>query len=268
MNSRNRKIVFFDVDGTIIDSPTHQIPDSTAEAIRRLRANGHLAFLNTGRTLASIEKRIQDIGFDGYVCGCGTHIYYEGETLYASSIPHEKCVDIIYTLRRLGIPTFFEAEEAVYYDSRCMSPELGRSVSNFHNVGSRVCDFPDRPEESGVVFDKFFCLLRPDSDEAALRAYAGSDYTVTPQGPGNLEIVPAGRSKAEGIRFLQEKFGIPDGDCYAIGDSENDLPMLKAVPNSIAMGVCAEAILPYCSYRTGKVLEDGIRQALEHYKLI
>ena len=56
MNSKNRKIVFFDIDGTIVDGATHTIPESTVEAIRRLRANGHLAFLNTGRTMASIER--------------------------------------------------------------------------------------------------------------------------------------------------------------------------------------------------------------------
>lgn len=268
MNSNERKIVFFDVDGTILDGPTHTIPESTTEAIRQLRANGHLAFLNTGRTLASIEKQIRDIGFDGYVCGCGTHIYYKGETLYSRSISHQKCVEIIYELRRLGIPTFFEAQDAVYYDSRCMSPELGQSVSNFQNVGSAVSDFPEKPEETDIVFDKFFCMVRENDDVEGLRAYINGDFTATPQGPRYLEMVPAGSDKAEGIRFLQKMFGIPDDNCYAIGDSENDLAMLKAVPHAIAMGVCAPAILPYCSYQTDKVLEDGIYKALKHYGLI
>ena len=39
MNSKDRKIVFFDIDGTIVDGATHTIPESTVEAIRRLRAN-------------------------------------------------------------------------------------------------------------------------------------------------------------------------------------------------------------------------------------
>ena len=76
MENKDRKIVFFDIDGTLIDGPTHQIPQSAVEAIRKLRENGHLAFINTGRTLVSIEPRIREIGFDGLVCGCGTHIYY------------------------------------------------------------------------------------------------------------------------------------------------------------------------------------------------
>lgn len=72
MENKDRKIVFFDIDGTLVDGPTHQIPQSAVEAIRKLRENGHLAFINTGRTLVSIEPRIREIGFDGLVCGCGT----------------------------------------------------------------------------------------------------------------------------------------------------------------------------------------------------
>lgn len=59
MENKDRKIVFFDIDGTLVDGPTHQIPQSAVEAIRKLRENGHLAFINTGRTLVSIEPRIQ-----------------------------------------------------------------------------------------------------------------------------------------------------------------------------------------------------------------
>ena len=45
----DKKIVFFDIDGTLVDEKTHDIPESTRKAIRELRANGHLAFINTGR---------------------------------------------------------------------------------------------------------------------------------------------------------------------------------------------------------------------------
>ena len=56
-------------------------------------------------------------------------------------------------------------------------------------------------------------------------------------------------------------------NAYAIGDSMNDLPMLEAVPNSIAMGG-AEKIYPYVSYITSPIEEDGIKNALLHFNLI
>ena len=57
-------------------------------------------------------------------------------------------------------------------------------------------------------------------------------------------------------------------NCFAVGDSENDLDMLKVVKNSIAMGNAKEEILPYCSYVTKGIEEDGIHYALKHYGII
>lgn len=266
----NRKMVFFDIDGTILDGPTHQIPESTVRAIRRLRQNGHLAFINTGRTLVSIEQQIRDIGFDGYVCGCGSRVYYQGELLFSSEIPHKKCLEIMEKLRECRIAAFCESPDAVYYDgnSPVKNRELEQSKEDFKRVGILMKPFPEESEDENATFDKFFCLMTEESDAEKLLEFVKDDFYGTPQGKMYLEFVQNGRSKAEGIRLLQEKLDIPPENCYAIGDSENDLSMLKAVPNSIAMGVCSPEILPYCSYRTAAVMEDGIEKALQHFGLI
>ena len=43
-----------------------------------------------------------------------------------------------------------------------------------------------------------------------------------------------------------------------IGDSQNDLPMLTHVPNSIAMGNSEPEVMKACSYVTSPVDQDGI----------
>lgn len=265
-----RKIVFFDIDGTLLDNATHRVPESAREAIRRLRENGHLAFINSGRTLNSIHEGIQSIGFDGMVCGCGTHIYCGDRTLFSHSIPHEKCVEIIKKLRELKITAFFESPEHVWFDGQhpVKNPEAERSKVLFSNNGSDVKDFPENLEDSGLTFDKFYCLLTDESDEKGLEDYIRGEFVATPQGEGRLEVVPEGCTKAEGIRILQKEFGIRTENCYAIGDGENDIPMLRAVANGIAMGECSEKILPWCVWQTSRVSEDGIRKALEHFGLI
>ena len=86
----NRKLIFFDIDGTIIPEDTGVIPESTKEAIKKAKENGHLVFINTGRTFSGITQPIFDLEFNGYVCGCGTHIYFDGKKIYSSVIPKEK----------------------------------------------------------------------------------------------------------------------------------------------------------------------------------
>ena len=41
-------VIFFDIDGTIIDERTHTIPESTIRAVEQLRKNGHTPIINTG----------------------------------------------------------------------------------------------------------------------------------------------------------------------------------------------------------------------------
>jgi hydroxymethylpyrimidine pyrophosphatase-like HAD family hydrolase len=76
-----RKIVFFDIDGTIWNVH-NEIPESTAEAIKRLRENGNLVFINTGRTRGYLRRpNLFALGFDGIISGAGTMIEYCSDSI-------------------------------------------------------------------------------------------------------------------------------------------------------------------------------------------
>ena len=100
----SRKIVFFDIDGTLWDFHM-RIPESTREAIKRLRGAGNLAFINSGRTRAFINsEKLLSLGFDGIVSGCGTMIEWNAggrsigvkicpdDVLYYHRLPREICI--------------------------------------------------------------------------------------------------------------------------------------------------------------------------------
>lgn len=57
----DKKIIFFDIDGTLIDEKTDIIPDSTKEALKKAKENGHLIFINTGRPISEINTRIKEL---------------------------------------------------------------------------------------------------------------------------------------------------------------------------------------------------------------
>ena len=40
------KAIFFDIDGTLIGNGTHTLAESTREAIRGARSNGHICIVN------------------------------------------------------------------------------------------------------------------------------------------------------------------------------------------------------------------------------
>ena len=87
----NRKLLFFDIDKTLLTPYPWTVPDSAKQALKEARYNGHLLFINSGRTYTMIPEIIKEMGFDGYVCGCGSQIYMNEELLFSSSIPNPLC---------------------------------------------------------------------------------------------------------------------------------------------------------------------------------
>lgn len=59
------KLLFFDIDGTLMSEKTGLIPKSAKRAIKKAQEAGHLVFINTGRPRSTIEDKILNLGLDG-----------------------------------------------------------------------------------------------------------------------------------------------------------------------------------------------------------
>ena len=57
------KIIFFDIDGTLLDPATERISPKTKEALALLKEKGILRCVATGRPKVSLPD-FSDIGFD------------------------------------------------------------------------------------------------------------------------------------------------------------------------------------------------------------
>ncbi|MGI6070187.1 MAG: HAD family hydrolase [Blautia sp.] len=261
----SKKMIFFDVDGTITQDITFRIPDSTPVALQKAHENGHLLFVNTGRTFCAVDKAVRALPFDGFVTGCGTYIYYHGQQILANPLPGELCREIVQYLRQWKIPVFYEGNDDLYFDPENPTPQWKYDLylKNYKKDSFTHIDL-----ETSFVFDKFMLYPTDDSDMEAFLQYAEGKFTVIDRGSRMYEIIQAPFSKATGIQFLIDRLGIPLEDCYVIGDSTNDLPMLTYVPGSIAMGNSMKEILPYCSYQTTDIMDDGIYHALAHFGMI
>lgn len=76
-----KKIIFFDVDGTLYTNELGGITDNVKKAIAATRALGHLCFVASGRPYGYIADNVKDIGFDGYVLANGANIKYQNHDL-------------------------------------------------------------------------------------------------------------------------------------------------------------------------------------------
>lgn len=261
-----RSVIFFDIDGTLISEDVHRIiPESTREALALTRKKGNLTFINTGRTEFNVSSTIRELGFDGLICGCGTYIEFGGEVVLYNKLEQAFCRKIADINRKCGVIPVYEHKDGYFFDDKApSSPEIDDFLVSF--VEERI-PIDGRVEDEDFGFNKFIIWDTEGADMEMFRREISKYFTIIDRGGDLYEIVPLGFSKATAIDLILRRLDIPLERAYAIGDSNNDLPMLRAVPNSIAMGG-AEMIYPYVSYITTTLLDDGIYNALKHFDLI
>jgi len=258
-------IIFFDIDGTLLSEKTFTVPDSAKEAIRKTQENGHLVFINTGRPILEIDDCIQELNFDGYVCGCGTYIEFKNKELFHRSLGVSLCKQIVSKLRKYHIDAILEGKNGVYYDIDICSEEVLRIKARHTKVGFYKGQTFD---DSDINFDKLVIWTNEASDFDAFHNEFESTLEFIHRGENFYELVPLEFSKASGIKYLIHHLDIPHENTYAIGDSTNDLSMLEYVKNSIAMGNSHPLLFDLVSFVTKDIEEDGIEYALKHYNII
>ena len=192
-----QKLLFFDIDGTLITEGTGKIPESTKKAIKMAKEEGHLLFVNTGRTRTSLPEKITSLNFDGYVCGCGSQIYMHDQLLFSSTIPHELCRKTIAVLRECRVAAFFEQPSGILYDGD--SPVSCMDVEHLKDRVKAVdlCRFPRRQAES-FTFDKFLAFLQEDTLEEKFRAFCEEHFRYFDHGRRIWEVTQKSCSKATG----------------------------------------------------------------------
>ena len=80
---KNTKILFFDIDGTLIDMNRKKISDKMLETLIRLKERGILLCLATGRGPMGVP-RFPGVEFDAYLTYNGSYCFDGRQTIYSS----------------------------------------------------------------------------------------------------------------------------------------------------------------------------------------
>ena len=108
------KAVFFDIDGTLVSFKTHEVPLSTVECLKALRAKGIKTFVSTGRMLGSINN-LGDLQFDGYITLNGGYCYIGKEkVIYKHPIAQEDILALHEYMGKHPFPCSFVTERGIF----------------------------------------------------------------------------------------------------------------------------------------------------------
>ena len=117
-HNEEQKALFFDIDGTILSELNGTIPESAKAAIGAAVREGHLAFINTGRTLCTIPAEVRNMDFVGFLCGCGTDIICRGERIFSRDVPEAEGRPLLDLITRCNMDAVLEGRNSIYLPSK------------------------------------------------------------------------------------------------------------------------------------------------------
>ena len=275
-----RKILFLDVDGTIVDYENN-LPTSAIEAIQSARAKGHLVYVCTGRSKAEMPAEIWQIGFDGMIGGNGSYVEHESQVLMHQLIPLEVEQRVVDWLESRGLEFYLESNNGLFASKNFR--EAARPVLRAYALGKGAseADIQDLEAEDalhGLVYggelyrddlNKISFILNSyqdhlDSKEAFPELKAGTWGGHGEQALfGDLRV--QGIDKAHAVAVILEHLG---ADTIAFGDAKVDIPMLEACQIGVAMGNGGPEIKAMADMVTDDVMSDGLYKAFEKLGLI
>lgn len=274
MGLQKKKLVFLDIDGTLLPR-NRKISEKVIQALCRAHDNGHILCICTGRTYSSIPDGIKR--FDGVISGAGSCIMWKNEILLAEYFSEEE-------MRRVA--GLLEETKAIYtmegFDNLYMKKDI------YDDFLKRLEDCSDEEREILRYFERTtFCddIAKMKKVHKLSYFYAGKDsgwfrerlkkwdmnVATFSQGDerGNSgEITKTAFTKGFALRYFAKYLDIPIEDTIAIGDSENDLSMLTAAGVGIAMGNAGDAVKKAADDVTESIENDGVYYAFKKYGLL
>lgn len=261
------KALFFDVDGTLVNSE-NEIPKSAYDAIRATREAGNLVFINSGRCYCMMTSLKDKIDVDGLLCGCGTEIIYKGESVYSNVLSYDVRKRVIEAADKYDVEIIAEGHDGAVVSVTYEESRMDDMKTTLELIRKFDTDFGGEfaPE---FEFAKFCIQADDKSDVEGFKAEFEKDFEVMDRYNGFFECVPNGHSKGTAVDWVLKKFDIAPEDAYVFGDSTNDLSMFKVSGvNAIAMKKHDKELDEYATYVTDAVENDGVKKAMEHFGLI
>lgn len=247
MKRSDRKIFFFDLDGTLLTTKK-DISPRTMDALKKFTDAGNYFCINTGRAIDSAKAVYRGLGlnFQGsFLCGCnGTEIYSvdEEKYVYKTGVP----LDLVPVI--MDMAKKFDIHWHTYNDTHIVTSMNDECMDYYRRViKTPLLVTDDVVKELTSPPPKMIAIELHDKEKQenfrkALDEVVGDKLTLLYSSPYYLEIFPKEAGKGSAVKKLAEILGVPIGNTYAAGDEENDISMLEAAGVGVAMLNAKDAV--------------------------
>lgn len=262
------KLIALDLDGTAL-TPQNKVAETTTDAVRRAREAGVYVAVSTGRICGEARDFAIDLDADDLMVTSGgatlSSISGGGCTM-RMSMPWEAAVRAAAAVERIGMIAMIYVGETLlitpYDDLGFGSYKTNEGYLTSKKVVPSVAEYI---ADHHLSVDKIF--VRSQDPVTLLRTRAILEQIpgirVMSSAADNLEVITPAADKGTALGMLCRDIGTDLDHAAAIGDSENDFEMLRAVALPIAMGNASSEVKALCRWETDTNAEDGVAHAID-----
>lgn len=237
------RLIALDMDGTLVNHEGEVSPEN-AQAIQRAKEKGIHVVLSTGRSLFTCRDISDELGRSSYLVTVNGGEIYDHEYNLVDSIPLD--LDLVKQLWKL------KEEHDVYFWS-----STSQGLFNTNN--------PFDQEIDTYNWLKFGFDIQDDDVRKVMmdELVKNEALEITNSSPTNIEINPAGVNKAAALVKVCKWLDLSMEQVMAVGDSMNDIAMIREAGFGVAMGNAQEAVKEAADWVTGINTDHGVAQAID-----
>lgn len=241
----NIKLIAIDMDGTLLNDD-QLISDENRNAIREAEDKGVYVVISTGRTLMTCRELAESLKLSSFlITANGSEIWDSNFNLVERKLLHTDHIKMMWDLRNKHNTNFW--------------------ASTVNKVWRG--EFPENITDHEWL--KFGFDIEDDDirNEVLAELRKNKELEITNSSPTNIEVNALGINKAAALAKVSEKLGFTMENVMAMGDSLNDIAMIKEAGLGVAMGNAQDVVKETADWITDTNIEDGVAKAIRHWVL-
>lgn len=251
------KLIAVDMDGTFLNDEKQYDKARFLELYAELKARDIRFVVASGNQYYQLVHYFPEIQHEiGFVAENGAYVVDAGEEIHCGKFADEEVSRILELLADIPEINLVVCGKNSAYAHSSMPQEIVEKMSNHYRRLKKVEDFSTVED---VIF-KFSLGVQNDVIPTLLKKLAlevGDITQPVSSGFGFIDLIVPGLHKANGLSLLQARWGIHEDNVVAIGDSDNDIEMLRHAAFSFAMANASPAVAKVAAYSTESNNQQG-----------
>lgn len=269
------RMICMDLDGTALQNDHHSFSPRLLKALEDAHAQGTVIVPVTGRQYKLLPQFLLEHPAWESLCvlcnGAQVRRLGTGEVLHRLDIPETPLLQLLELARTLSLPIEISVDSTLYLTRQSLQLQQNDPGLAFHRESilpkaGKIVDALEPVCAMGAEKVNLMCIY-PEVRSAVEQALKDIDVCAVWASATSMEITHKAANKGSGLLALCRLLDIPKEHVMALGDSGNDIAMLKTAGLGIAMGNAPDFVKAAAQAITETNGNDGAAIAIERYVL-